>query len=192
MVSNEMKYKQMLVPTPTRQMQFAAAVFGGPMIARAAFSSPTVSSRAYHLGMRLFAAEMALAPLLPALGSKHKVGIRYGWSGEWVRWDQHPMLRWYSMPSTRGLPVPEMGWGPTSVPIGSSRLVHMKNIEKSRVGSITSSQRYGTFTPSTKGGPSAQKTRRAQGIKSRGRTKSGRERPWCRVHQAHHWCQFTR
>ncbi len=64
--------------------------------------------------------------------------------------------------------------------------------KKSRGGSTMSSQRYGTFTPSTRGGPSAQKTRRAQGIKSRGRTKFGRERPWCRVHQRHHWCQFTR
>ncbi len=166
----------------------AATVMG----ARVVYSSPGLTSKAYHLGMRLFAAEMALAPLFPALGSEHKLGIRYGWSGEWVRWDQHPMLRWYSTPSTRALPVPEMGWGPTSVPVGSSRLVYMENIEKSRGGSITSSQRYGTFTPSTRGGPSAQKTRRAQGIKSRGRAKPGRERPWCRVHQRHHWCQFTR
>ncbi len=60
---------------------------------------------------------------------------------------------------------------------------------KSRGGSIRpqSSQQV-----RRSGGPSAQKTRRAQGLLSRGRTKSGRERPWCVVHQAHHWFQFTR
>ncbi len=176
-------------PEQRRMVVAAAATVVG---ARMIYSSPALTSRVYHIGMRLAAAEVALAPLLPALGPKHKLGIRYGWSGEWVRWDQHPMLRWYAVPSTRALPVPEMGWGPTSVPVGSTRLVHIQNIERSRPGSAMSSQRHGTFTPSTRGVASAQKTRRAQGIKSRGRAKPGRERPWCRVHQRHHWCQFTR
>ena len=177
-----------------RNLAMIASVPLGLGVGRAVLGSPSVVSRAYHIGMRLFAYEMALAPLLPALGPKHKVGIRYGWSGEWVRWDQHPIMMWYSMPSTRGLPIPEMGWGPTSVPVGSSRLVHMSNIDKSRVGSITSSQRYGTFTPTTRGGPSAQKTRRAQGILRRGSAQRGRvrQKPWCRVHKRRHWCRYTR
>ncbi len=48
--------------------------------------------------------------------------------------------------------------------------------------------------------PSAQKTRRAQGIKSRGSSSSrtsrrgGRERlkPWCKIHKRRHWCRYTR
>jgi hypothetical protein len=45
----------------------------------------------------------------------------------------------------------------------------------------------------------AQKTRRAQGLVSRGspsssKRRGGRERltPWCKVHKRRHWCRFTR
>jgi hypothetical protein len=181
-----------------RNLAMIASVPLGLGVGRAMLGSPSVVSRAYHIGMRLFAYEMALAPLLPALGPKHKVGIRYGWTGEWVRWDQHPIMMWYSMPSTRGLPIPEMGWGPTSVPVGSSRLVHMSDIEKSRGGSTRpkSSQQVRRT-----GGPSA------QGASGFGRSPSARKRtirrakasrrgvssaPWCFTHKRRHWCRYTR
>lgn len=42
--------------------------------------------------------------------------------------------------------------------------------------------------------PSAQKTRRAQGLLRRGSAKRGRvrQKPWCRVHKRRHWCRYTR
>ncbi len=66
----------------------------------------------------------------------------------------------------------------------------------SRAGTtVTSSQQQGVHPASIQlAQPSAQKTRRAQGLVSRGSAKRGRERrkPWCRVHRRRHWCRFTR
>ena len=44
------------------------------------------------------------------------------------------------------------------------------------------------------GGPSAQKTRRAQALLRRGSAKRGRVRrkPWCWKHKRRHWCRYTR
>ena len=60
---------------------------------------------------------------------------------------------------------------------------------------VSSSQQQGVHPASIQlAHPSAQKTRRAQGLSSRGRAKPGRERlkPWCKIHKRRHWCQYTR
>ncbi len=196
------KYKQMLVPTPGRQLQFVGAALGFTGLGLLA-RSPMVLGQVIKTGTQAAAGYAAIAPVMPWVKSggpwskTHGVHIGFGYEGQTVKFKNTPGW-WFvgrymgGTPSGRwvgNLVVPTFGFG-----YGSHQL-HPASIQVE-----TSTSRGGQFRPTSSqqvrrtGGPSAQKTRRAQGIKSRGRAKPGRERlkPWCRVHKRRHWCRYTR
>ena len=175
-----------VAPTSKRQMALVGALYGAGIVS----TSPALTYRAYGLASRAVAKAAFIGPVLPALGPKAKVAVRWGGTGEFVRMDQHHMLRYYTTPATRGLPLPQFGWGLTAVPVGSTRLpyeMRKKGITNVQVVSgplsKSSQQRGKTRTATKLGRPSP----------SRGaRKKRAGGTPWCRVHRRRHWCPLTR
>ncbi len=174
-------------PTPKRQMALVGALYGAGIVA----ASPSLTYRAYGLASRAVAKAAFIGPVLPALGPKAKVAVRWGGTGEFVRLDQHYMLRMYATPATRGLPLPQFGWGLTSVPAGSTRLpyeMRKKGITNVQVVSgplSKSSQQRGKTRAATKLG-------RPSSVRGARRRRAGVNTPWCRVHRRRHWCPLTR
>lgn len=176
---------QHFVPTPTRQAAFVGATIGLGFVA----TSPALVARGYTFTAKSVAKYGALAPVLPALGPDYKVGIRAGTTGKMVRWDQHWMMRHYSLPSTRGLPLPQFGLGPTAVPNDSSRFIfEMKKSQSGGPRPQSSQQvRKGrSATAARKRGTNQARRRRAS------RSRRARKTPWCWKHRRNHYCVYTK
>ena len=200
------RFEGMLTPTPQRQAAFVGATFG---VAAVGALPAGIQVRLLNLGVKSYAAAVAMGDAYPALGSSHKFGVRYGGTGEVTTLARAiPVTQMYgSVP--RHVPFPDFGFGMTAVPNTSSRWVYENN--KSRPGEHTrrtsrvagplktSKSMLGASAPK-KSGPSS-KSKSGQYIRRRRMTKgdSGfrrgartRTTPWCRVHNRRHWCRLTR
>ncbi len=191
-----------LTPTPQRQARFVGAALG---VATVGAFPPGIQVRLLNLGVKSYAAAVAMGDAYPALGRSHKFGIRYGGTGEVSTLAKAvPITQMYG-PGPRYTPWPDFGFGLTAVPNTSSRWVYENN--KSRPGEHTrrTSRVAGPFTDKSMSGASAPKGKsstspkkgRGSGARlrvSRGHRmrKSRRTVPWCRVHKKRHFCKFTR
>jgi len=187
--ADHLRFAQYLVPTPERQALFIGAMFGAGFVA----TNPALVARGYTLSAKAAAQYLALAPVLPALGPDYKLGIRAGTTGQMVRWDQHWMARHYSLPATRGLPIPQFGLGPTAVPNDSSRFIfEMKKLQSGGPRPQSSQQvRKGrSATAARKRGTNQARRRRA--TSGSNRSKRSRKTPWCWKHRRNHYCVYTK
>ncbi len=183
-----------LAPTPKHQLQLVALgmTMGGAstIIARA----PSVGVAMMNKSVALIAAAGAMRDIYPAFGPHHKLGVRYGGTGEVMPMSQAwPMMGMIYGPIARKVPVPQYGFGFTSVPNGSSRWVYEQKIAESRSGKDSG-------LPSTnrkaRSGTSSSRRRRSlarKGGNGSRRSYRGRKRrpPYCRVHKRNHWCKYT-
>ncbi len=190
-----------LAPTPKHQLELFAlglSVGGASAIIR---RFPSIGVTVMNKSVALVAAAGAMKDVYPGLmgdlgfETGHKLGVRYGGTGEVM-----PMSRAFPLtgiiygPIARKVPVPQYGFGITSVPVGSTRWVYEQKKAKSRPGKdsglpstnrkarsgISSSRRRGSLA--RKGGNGSRRPVR------------GRKRrpPYCRVHKRNHWCKYTR
>ena len=189
-----------LTPTPQRQAAFVGLAFGAGAVGAL---PPGIQVRLLNLGVKSYAAAVAMGDAYPALGSSHKLGIRYGGTGEVSTLAKAvPFTQMYGA-GPKYTPWPDFGFGLTAVPNTSSRWVYEQN--KSRPGEHTS--RSGTpQTSKSMLGASAPKTRKSTTSSKKGRgsgarlrvsrghrlRKSRRTVPWCRVHNKRHYCRLTR
>ena len=194
---------QFLTPTLQRQGAFV----GTALLAGAVGALPAgIQVRLLNLGVKSYAAAVAMGDAYPALGSSHKFGIRYGGTGEVTTLAKAiPITQMYGA-GPRHTPWPDFGFGLTAVPNTSSRWVYENN--KSRPGehkrrtsrvagplktrkSIrgASASKRKSSTSSKKGRGSGARLRVSRGHRLR---KSRRTVPWCRVHNKRHYCRLTR
>ncbi len=68
-----------LTPTPQRQAAFVGAALGAAAVMRL---PPGIQARMLNLGVKAYAAAVAMGDAYPALGPNYKFGIRYGGTGE--------------------------------------------------------------------------------------------------------------
>ena len=187
------------------QTIMAAAVLGGAYLGLRA--PPGIQVRLLDLGVKAYAAFVAMGDAYPALGSSHKFGVRYGGTGEVTTLARAiPVTQMYgSVP--RHVPFPDFGFGLTAVPNTSSRWVYENN--KSRPGEHirrtsrvagplqTSKSMLGASATTRKRvaerAPARRRSRRTSSkppAPGRGVMKS--RRPYCRTHKTRHWCYITR
>ena len=154
-----------LTPTPRRQATFVGAAFG---VAAFGALRPGLQVRLMTRATHVYAGLVAMGDAYPALGSKQKLGIRYGGTGEVTTLAKAiPFTQMYGA-GPKYTPFPDFGFGFTAVPNTSSRWVYERN--KSRPGEHTS--RSGTpQTSKSMLGASAQTKPRAS------RKKPGRRIP---------------
>ncbi len=203
------KYKQMLVPTPGRQMAFVGSAILGLGIGSAIVRSPTILGQVIQKGTQVAAGYTAIKPMWPWISTggpwskTYGAHIGFGYEGQTVKLRNTPpgvlVTMYMPGPSAKwagSLEVPTFGFG-----WGSHKL-HPASIQIA-----TSMSRGGSFRPSSSqqvrrsGGPSA------QGASGFGRSPSARKRtirrakasrrgvssaPWCFRHKRRHWCRFTR
>jgi len=195
-----------LTPTPQRQ----AAFVGTALTAGAVGALPAgIQARLLNLGVKSYAAVVAMGDAYPALGPNYKLGIRYGGTGEVTTLGRAiPITQMYgSLPGK--IPFPDFGFGLTAVPNTSSRWVYENN--KSRpgehrrrtscvAGPLQTDKSMSGASAFRKSGPSS-KSKSGQYIRRRRMTKgdSGirrgartRTTPWCTVHKRRHFCRLTR
>lgn len=110
----------------------------------------------YYLWPRASQAAIAVwgySALYPALGPDHKIGLRFGATGDTVPMSKHWFLRHYTHGygvSMKGLPVPQFGLGITSVPNDETRWGFATPGGKSRTPPV--SVRYGRFSSRSRKG----------------------------------------
>ena len=155
-----------LTPTPGRQMKFVGGIYGGTGIAGLTRSPKTVY-RTWQFGASTITSIGEMRGLLPALGTRHKLGLRYGGTGEVTSIGSTRIGHMYmgGMPEA-DLPIPTYGVGLTSVPVGSSRMMFEgKKVGidgKSRGGEHTSRSRTPEQARKSMRGPSAQRSKRSR------------------------------
>ncbi len=195
-----------LTPTPQRQAAFVGFAFGGGIMA-GLLRRPTIALRTYGMISSRVAAAGEMAKVYPALGPDRKVAVEFGFSGDTVTLAQAMpfLIAIYGNSPVMGLPVPDVGFGLTSVANSSSRLAwenNKKSVSRggqdtsrtgkpSKVGSSTSplTPKSGTSSKSGRRKPS-QRRRGPKGRRSRGNSR--RPTPWCRRHNRRHFCKYTR
>ncbi len=184
--------------TPKRRdtIVAAAAVSGvGYGTASLVTRFPSVGVTMMNKSVAAIAAAGAMRDIYPAFGPDYKFGIRYGGTGEVMPMSQaFPMTGMIYGSIARKVPVPQYGFGITSVPNGSTRWVYEQKKVQSRPGQDSG-------LPSTnrkaRSGTSSSRSRRSlarKGGNGSRRSYRGRKRrpPYCRVHKRNHWCKYTR
>ncbi len=168
--------------------------------------SPRNLIRTWKFGAATIQQWTELAGALPALGSSHKFGVRYGGVGMTTIGETALGGMYMGGMPEADLPIPTFGFGITAVPNTSSRLVYERN--KSRPGEHTrrtsrvagplktrksirgaSAPKRRSSTSSKKGRGSGARLRVSRGHRLR---KSRRTVPWCRLHNKRHYCRLTR
>ena len=196
---------QFLTPTPQRQTAFVGAAFTAAPIG-GILRNPRSFVRSWRFGASTIQSVTELAGALPALGSSHKFGVRYGGAGVTTIGETALGAMYMGGMPEASLPIPTFGFGITAVPVTSSRLVYEQ--KKSRPGEHTrrtsrvagplktgksmpgaSAQKRKSSTSSKKGRGSGARLRVSRGHRLR---KSRRTVPWCRVHNKRHYCRLTR
>lgn len=166
---------------------------------------PSHAYRAYRWGIVGLMHLHALDELWPAIGSKKKVGFRFGGKGVMPLGLLFPWpTNRYLLPHVARFPVPTYGFGFTSVPVHESRWPSFPEVghspdQGSRNGQLaeTNSDR------ATEGRGSAPRSGGSVPAPSNGRPSSPNRRngtsrntlrisPWCRSHRRRHWCPVTR
>lgn len=167
--------------------------------------NPQVVYRAWQGGMWLLKKAAFIGPILPAIGSESKVGVRWGGTGEYVHLRDHVMFRRTSMaqlPSTGRLNVPDFGWGLTAVPNTEQRFRTPSSLSQSRGVQVHTSttrmgHQQGRTSPSrpsapsrrpSSGGSSRTRANNPSVMKRRNARFSGRRPKWCPKHRKHDWC----
>lgn len=199
------------VPTPGRQMAALSLIPAGRVL-----STPRNIGRAWKWGAGGIANMHALSALYPIIGPDKKLGFRFGGTGGVMPLGMIPFLRFYSVPSTRKLPIPTYGFGFTAVDANQPRVGFVdfpreKGVEGGP--SVSSSQHRGwhkrdrkQVTPpsaQTKqdglssaqrgfGGGTDNPRPRRRGSQSRRTAISRTITPMCPVHKQRHWCNVTR
>ena len=130
-----------LTPTPQRQAAFVGTTLG---IGIAGRLPPGIQARLLNLGVKTYAAAVAMGDSYPAFGPEQKFAVRYGGTGEVTTMGQAiPFTQMYG-PAAKYTPWPDIGFGLTAVPNTSSRWVYENN--KSRPGE----HRASSGTPNTR------------------------------------------
>ncbi len=202
-----------LTPTPQRQAAFVGAALGAAAVMRL---PPGIQARMLNLGVKAYAAAVAMGDAYPALGPNYKFGIRFGGTGEVTTLAKAiPFTQMYGI-GPKYTPWPDFGFGLTAVPNTSSRWVYENN--KSRPGEhngrtsrVAGPLQTGKSMPgasATNGEvmadlstgkrvaertPARRRSRRTSSkppAPGRGVMKS--RRPYCRTHKTRHWCYITR
>jgi len=102
-----------------------------------ALRNPRNVLRAWKFGAATIEQWTELAGALPALGSSHKFGVRFGGAGMTTIGETYLGNMYMGGTPEAGLPIPTFGFGITAVPNTSSRWVYERNKKSlSRGGSI--------------------------------------------------------
>lgn len=114
--------RAMFEPKTFRDLgRFLPFMFGAGALASL---RPGVAVRAADLGVKVAAGHFAMRDAYPALGPDHKLGIRYGGTGDVTTLAKaYPQSEFYGR-APRYIPWPDIGFGVTSVPVGSSRFIY--------------------------------------------------------------------
>ena len=174
-----------LTPTPERQAAFLALSIG----AGAFYARPGMALRAYKFALPRYVAAVEMAKLGPGLkgdlgfGGGQQMGVRYGGTGEMTTIGRAiPFTRMYGPAHT--LPVPDFGFGLTSVPEDSSRFYHeagksgLTTKQTTEIIGEFKSRGLGRSLPSRSVTPSAQRKRSSRARSSTRRRRSKKCGAW--------------
>ncbi len=181
-------FKGRITKRERNQTIVAASTFAGGSIAVGLFRNPRNVIRAWKFGASTLASATELKGVLPALGRRHKLAVRYGSAGT-TTIGQTRLGNMYmgGMPEAN-LPIPTFGFGLTSVPNTGSRLVNESSSGSrsftTQTERVTSRGGRGATTLSQRASRSVRPGKRRRRCKSR--NKSGKTCLRPRSHSGRH------